>query len=517
MHRWASRKARTEGFDGATMAVQIATTTARGRCRVAAPRVPTVTSLGSIASPHTVQEALGGWPEGHAPRLPLLRELTERCSGVTVLLVAVDVLALAVAALVAGPGLQWTVVTAAVLLGCRAATRLYRRRLWLSWFHELPRSLATTAMALGLLVTVALVTGEPAGAGSGVPSMVLLFVAINEVPRAGVFHLCRWVRRRYGRAERAVVVGATPVGADLVRTMLDHPEFGLRPVGFVDPAPPADTAGLPAPLFDDDLADVIERHRVDTVVLAFTSADDSQVVDITITAHRLGCTLLIVPRMYELYHDVANIERLRSYPLVRLAAAPTSRPSWWIKRTLDSLIAAVTLAVVSPVLALCALAVLLESGRPVIFTQERVGLDGHTFLLHKLRSLHPVDELESQTRWSVVGDPRIGPVGRFLRRTSLDEVPQLWNIVLGDMSLVGPRPERPGFVQEFSAIHERYWARHRVPAGLTGLAQINGLRGDTSIADRARYDNYYIANWSLWLDLKIILMTGRELLRHGEC
>lgn len=181
------------------------------------------------------------------------------------------------------------------------------------------------------------------------------------------------------------------------------------------------------------------------------------------------------------------------------------------------LIAAVTLAAVSPVLALCALAVLLESGRPVIFTQEQVGLDGHTFLLHKLRSLHPVDELESQTRWSVVGDPRIGPVGRFLRRTSLDEVPQLWNVVLGDMSLVGPRPERPGFVLEFSAIHERYWARHRVPAGLTGLAQINGLRGDTSIADRARYDNYYIANWSLWLDLKIILMTGRELLRHGEC
>jgi len=475
-----------------------------------------VTSLGSIRSIPAAPDALRTGRDGHVHRLPLVRVLADRLSGVTVLLVTVDVLAFAAAALVAGLGLQWTVVTAGVLLGCRAGTRLYRRRLWLSWFHELPRSLATTAMGLGLLITVALVAGQLDGAAA-VPAMVLLFVAFNELPRAGVFHLGRWARRRYGRCDRAIVVGATPVGADLVRTMLDHPEFGLRPVGFIDPVPPADASGLPAPLFTDDLADVIVRHRVGTVVLAFTSAHDSQVIDTTITAHRLGCTLLIVPRMYELYHDVANIERLRSYPLVRLAAAPTSRPSWWIKRTLDSLIAAVTLAVVSPVLALCALAVLLESGRPVIFTQERVGLDGHTFLLHKLRSLHPVDELESQTRWSVVGDPRIGPVGRFLRRTSLDEVPQLWNVVLGDMSLVGPRPERPGFVLEFSAIHERYWARHRVPAGLTGLAQINGLRGDTSIADRARYDNYYIANWSLWLDLKIILMTGRELLRHGEC
>jgi lipopolysaccharide/colanic/teichoic acid biosynthesis glycosyltransferase len=111
----------------------------------------------------------------------------------------------------------------------------------------------------------------------------------------------------------------------------------------------------------------------------------------------------------------------------------------------------------------------------------------------------------------VQGDARVGPVGRFLRRTSLDELPQLWNIVRGDMSIVGPRPERPVFVREFSAIHELYWARHRVPAGLTGLAQVHGLRGDTSIADRSRYDNYYIANWSLWLDLKILVLTVGEL------
>jgi lipopolysaccharide/colanic/teichoic acid biosynthesis glycosyltransferase len=153
-----------------------------------------------------------------------------------------------------------------------------------------------------------------------------------------------------------------------------------------------------------------------------------------------------------------------------------------------------------------------ESGRPVIFRQVRVGVNGRTFVLYKIRSVRPDAVDDSATRWSVAGDRRVGPVGRFLRRSSVDELPQLWNVVRGDMALIGPRPERPVFVAEFSALHDLYWARHRVPAGLTGLAQVHGLRGDTSIADRARYDNYYIANWSLWLDLKIIILTVGELL-----
>jgi exopolysaccharide biosynthesis polyprenyl glycosylphosphotransferase len=236
------------------------------------------------------------------------------------------------------------------------------------------------------------------------------------------------------------------------------------------------------------------------------------VVDSAIAAHRLGCTTLVVPRMFELHQDGPDIERLRSYPLMRLGTAPTSRPSWWVKRAMDVLLAAVALVALSPVIALCALAVLLESGRPVIFRQVRVGMDDQPFVLYKLRSVRMNGEDDSQVTWSVVGDRRVGPVGRFLRSSSLDELPQLWNIIKGDMSIVGPRPERPGFVREFSAIHELYWARHRVPTGLTGLAQVHGLRGDTSIVDRSRYDNYYIANWSLWLDVKILLQTVGELL-----
>ncbi|MEO6713039.1 MAG: sugar transferase, partial [Mycobacteriales bacterium] len=158
-----------------------------------------------------------------------------------------------------------------------------------------------------------------------------------------------------------------------------------------------------------------------------------------------------------------------------------------------------------------AIAVRLETGRGFLFRQTRVGLDRREFQLLKFRSMRPASETEQQTAWSIANDHRVGPVGRFIRRTSFDELPQLWNILRGDMTLVGPRPERPHFVREFANSFPRYSARHRVPAGLTGWAQVHGLRGDTSIEERARFDNYYIENWSLWGDIKIIVRTVRSV------
>ena len=215
----------------------------------------------------------------------------------------------------------------------------------------------------------------------------MAFAAYSEPARLVVFAFGRWARRRLGRCDRTIVVGAGKVGVDLVRTMRDYPEFGLRPVGFVDLEPGLDPAALPAPLLDEELSAAIVRHRVGTVVLAFSHARDSPVVDAAIAAHRLGCTTLVVPRMFELYHDGPDIERLRSYPLMRLSTAPTSRPSWWVKRFLDVVLAAVALAVLWPVIAVCALAVLVESGRPVIFRQVRVGMNDRTFEIYKIRSV----------------------------------------------------------------------------------------------------------------------------------
>ncbi|MCP2246525.1 exopolysaccharide biosynthesis polyprenyl glycosylphosphotransferase [Lentzea aerocolonigenes] len=464
------------------------------------------------AAPLPAREADPGRPVHPGVRQPEgRRDLLSRVNAVAVLLVLVDCVTLVAVSLHRDLGWVWGGAVAAAVLTIRGSWRLYRRRLWLSWLQDLPRSAASTALAFALLAGVGLLGGAAQRDVAAVQWAMITFALVIEPVRWFVFAFGRWCRRRFDRCDRTIIVGAGEVGVNLARTMLEHPEFGLRPVAFADSGPDPDRQPPVLEIVDGDLADAIVRLRAGTVVLAFSHTRDSPLVDAAITAHRLGCSTLVVPRMYELHPDGPGIERLRSYPLMRLGTAPTSRPTWWIKRAADLLLAAIALVVLLPLIGLCALAVLVESGRPLFFRQVRVGMDDRTFVLYKIRSVRQSGEDDSQVKWSVEGDSRVGPVGRFLRRTSIDELPQLWNVLRGDMCVVGPRPERPGFVREFSAIHELYWARHRVPTGLTGLAQVHGLRGDTSIADRSRYDNYYIANWSLWLDLRILLMTAGEL------
>jgi exopolysaccharide biosynthesis polyprenyl glycosylphosphotransferase len=219
-----------------------------------------------------------------------------------------------------------------------------------------------------------------------------------------------------------------------------------------------------------------------------------------------------VPRLHHFHTQTGLADHIGSIPIMRIRTPNLAGPAWSIKRAFDVVVAGALLVVLAPVIALCMLAVRLEGGPGVLFRQARVGRNGEVFDCLKLRSMRPADSHESATRWSIAQDERVGRVGRFLRRSSLDELPQLWNILRGDMTLVGPRPERPHFVEQFSATYDRYAYRHRVQAGLTGFAQVSGLRGDTPIADRARYDNYYIENWSLWLDVKILLRTFSEVL-----
>jgi exopolysaccharide biosynthesis polyprenyl glycosylphosphotransferase len=223
--------------------------------------------------------------------------------------------------------------------------------------------------------------------------------------------------------------------------------------------------------------------------------------------------VFVVPRLFELQHVGGDMDVAWGMPLTRLRRATYRTKSWQLKRAMDIAVSGLALALLSPLMLLVSLLVRLEGGPGILFRQERVGVDGRHFQLLKFRSLKPVDDTESATNWNIAHDDRLGPVGKFLRRASIDELPQLLNILRGDMSLVGPRPERPHFVSEFRAAHPHYVARHRVPSGLTGLAQVHGLRGDTSIAERARFDNYYIENWSLWLDVKILLRTAMSVLR----
>lgn len=222
-----------------------------------------------------------------------------------------------------------------------------------------------------------------------------------------------------------------------------------------------------------------------------------------------GCTVWEVDADSPSY---ASREQLAGFACRRLDPVPGRRGSFG-KRLLDVTVAGALLLLTGPLLAVCAAVLRLTEGPGVVFRQERIGKDGRPFTLLKFRTHRPADEHESATRWSVAGEVRMSPFCRFLRTTSLDELLQLWNVLRGDMSLVGPRPERSFFVGQFSQTYPGYAARHRMRTGITGLAQVQGLRGDTSIEDRARFDNAYIDNWSLWQDVCILLRTAASLVR----
>ncbi|KQX58927.1 MULTISPECIES: exopolysaccharide biosynthesis polyprenyl glycosylphosphotransferase [unclassified Streptomyces] len=318
-------------------------------------------------------------------------------------------------------------------------------------------------------------------------------------------------RRRIARAHprSALVVGGTGAARRFAASAVQHPEYGMRPVGIVGVpeqggAPrAAGEAGLPV------LATTEEIHRAviqNTVRDAVFLDDDPGLVTLF---QQYGCTTWRVGGRHQ---DGPMGEHMWGHAWHRMVPLDQRRGRT-AKRALDLVFTAPALALALPVLLLCALAVRLSDGPGVLFRQERVGQYGRHFTLLKFRTLRPSDDTESATRWNVAGDRRMSAAGSFLRKTSLDELPQLWNVLRGDMSLVGPRPERPYFVAQFSKIHAGYAARHRMPVGLTGLAQVHGLRGDTSIEDRCRFDNHYIDHWSLWQDVCILLRTAAGLVR----
>lgn len=435
--------------------------------------------------------------------------------GVRPFLLTSDVLAWLVSAALTGPVTGRDVVLLAAMVALYAAAGLYRSRLSLSALDDLPACLGRALAAAALVTSVAL-TVDKALVDSRLLLTALVTAVVVVLLRSACYAVVRQVRAGGWIEHPTLVLGAGQVGGQLARLLLDHPSYGLRPVGFVDDDPLLDADQLPVPLLGGHAAlpSVIVEFGVRDVIVAFSAARESQMVDIIRTCDRLAVEIFFVPRLFELHHTSREMDQVWGIPLVRMRRAAFRSRSWRLKRALDVVVAATALVALSPLLVLLAAAVRLEGGPGVLFRQERVGLDGRPFRLLKFRSLRPRDDSDSATTWSVAGDQRVGRVGRFLRATSLDELPQLWNILRGDMTLVGPRPERPHFVSTFTQNFPRYMARHRVPSGLTGWAQVHGLRGDTSIEDRARFDNYYIENWSLWADIKIVLRTASAVLRR---
>lgn len=406
------------------------------------------------------------------------------------------------------------VVVFAVMITCFWIFRLYQSRLSMSLLNDLPFLALGVAAALltEVAATSSLPNPSPHWSQAGRMTTVLAGIVLA---RAIAYSAVRRARCNGHVRHTAMIIGAGRVALRLGRALEEHREYGLNVVGFVDPQPRTEAGNhFPAPVFDrhEDLAALIEDFAVKVVLVAFGSVREEQLVQYLRTCDRLACEIFIVPRLFEMHNVARDMDQIWGIPLIRVRRTPFRGLSWKLKRSLDVVVVGSAMLLLSPVLLACAFAVRIEGGPGVLFRQERVGLDGRCFTLLKFRSLKPATDHESATRWNVSFDDRVGRVGRFLRKSSLDELPQLWNILKGDMSLVGPRPERPYFVEQFQESIPRYMARHRVPVGLTGWAQVHGLRGDTSIESRASFDNYYIQNWSLWGDIKILLRTIQQVL-----
>ncbi len=331
-------------------------------------------------------------------------------------------------------------------------------------------------------------------------------------------------RRRGASTKRTLIVGAGVVGAQIERRLLAHPSLGLRPIGFLDsdPSPGFWTQQATNPVLGplSSLAAVIKSSGAEHVIVAFSASRDSDVQPIPQLCQELGVEVSIVPRLYENVNERIWVEHIAGLPLYGLRNVDPRSWQFAVKHTLDRVVAVVMLVLLAPLFALIAAAIKLSSKGPVFFRQRRIGRDGQLFQMVKFRSMRDLEparphrlQLAAGTApGGIEGIDRRTAIGALLRRTALDELPQLINVALGHMSLVGPRPERPEFVQLFDASIRRYDDRHRVKSGMTGWAQVHGLRGQTSLSERVEWDNWYIQNWSLWLDFKILLLTPLEVL-----
>jgi exopolysaccharide biosynthesis polyprenyl glycosylphosphotransferase len=457
---------------------------------------------------------------------------------------ATDALMLLAAAAITGAagsyglgGVWHGVALAGTLIGLvSAGAYVPRPRLQLP--TELARVIGTSAVVMVTVGACAMVTSQRPGAGDAAIVHWLVASTLLSAGRVGLYGAQRMVRSRT-RGIRTLIIGAGLVGHTTAKRLLDDPQLGLIPVGFLDKEPllsdeELNVRGLPAlPVLGAswDLEDVIATHEIEHVVVAFSTAPHAIMLELVRRCWKLGVGVMVVPRLYEVEGQRVQVAHLGALPLVSLRSSDPSGWQFTVKYALDRVIAAIALLFVSPILALIALAILLGSGRPILFRQTRVGRDGRPFEILKFRTMSGKPEQTGQSNgdWAAAmasgaylppdaapaGDRRTR-LGGVLRALSLDELPQLWNVLRGDMSIVGPRPEQLRYVPQFEEAIYRYPERHRVKAGLTGWAQVHGLRGDTSLVDRIEWDNFYIENWSPWLDLKILLMTVPALFsRHG--
>jgi exopolysaccharide biosynthesis polyprenyl glycosylphosphotransferase len=340
------------------------------------------------------------------------------------------------------------------------------------------------------------------------------FAAIVLVTVGRLMHgsLVGSLRSRGLAMRRLLIVGTQPTGRLILENIQGTPQLGYEVVGFLEhehsDERPREFAGLPVYGTTSRIAEVARRHEVDEIIIAPEGVGHNDLLDLVYQLMDQPVNIKIYPDTFRLItKDELSISDLGGMPMVTVRNVGLRAWDRSLKRAMDVMVSGAVVVLMSPLLLLLALLVKLDSRGPVFFVQERVGHDGVPFNLLKFRSMPVNAEQETGPIFARPDDPRPTRLGRFMRRYSLDELPQFINVFLGEMSVVGPRPERPHFVEQFRQTIPRYMARHREKAGITGWAQVNGLRGDTSIEERTRYDLYYVENWSPLFDIKIMVKT----------
>jgi Undecaprenyl-phosphate glucose phosphotransferase len=341
-----------------------------------------------------------------------------------------------------------------------------------------------------------------------------LFLLINITTAYLTREFVREALERRWRAgiglKRVLIAGAGDLGRMVADKVIEHRELGFKVIGFLDDRAGGDHIGyrgLPLLGLLSDADDIIRRERIDHVYVALPLEEHVKMLGVVEATNREGVDVHVVPDLLQFIALRARLENLDGVPIISLNDVPLRGLNSLLKRSIDVAISAAALFAVSVPFGLIAVLIRRTSPGRVFYTQERMGLDGRAFHVYKFRSMYEGAEDDTGPVWARDNDPRCTPIGRLLRRHDLDELPQLWNVLRGDMSIVGPRPERPYFVQQFKQRIPQYMLRHKVKAGITGWAQVNGWRGNTSLEKRIEYDLYYIENWSVGLDLKIMWLT----------
>ena len=318
------------------------------------------------------------------------------------------------------------------------------------------------------------------------------------------------LQRRYFDLEQVLIVGVRELAQRVAQTIVNHPELGLVVSGFLSRIPQKNGTrieGLEVLGLYEDIDRVIREKHIHLVIFAMPLTAQQKLESLLNQIRDELVDIKIVPDLYRLITLRGGMEEFEGLPFINLRESPMVGWSRFFKRAMDFCLTALVLILLSPCLLLIALAIKVSSPGPVLYRQPRMGLDGKVFEMWKFRSMVPDAESQTGPVWARKGDPRRTPVGRFIRRLSLDELPQLVNVLRGEMSLVGPRPERPELINSFRDRIPNYMLRHKMKAGMTGWAQINGWRGNTSLQKRIEHDLYYIENWSLVFDLKILIKT----------